>query len=107
MSDLMSRPYKPDPAMACERCVFGRGEHTGEFLMQVRDEFLVEHHLKPRPGWHREERFGRWLVPDEEFNVIFRTILRGVESRYYYQGEESAKLPIESAYYYRGELIRR
>lgn len=24
----MSRPYKPDPAVCCEACVFGRGEHA-------------------------------------------------------------------------------
>jgi hypothetical protein len=23
-----SNPYKPDPAMCCEACVFGRGEHA-------------------------------------------------------------------------------
>jgi hypothetical protein len=28
MSDLMSRPYKPDPARCCEACAFGRGEHA-------------------------------------------------------------------------------
>ncbi|MFH1111002.1 MAG: hypothetical protein V1790_17655 [Planctomycetota bacterium] len=28
MADLRSRPYNPDPAMACEKCVFGTGEHA-------------------------------------------------------------------------------
>lgn len=28
MSDLVSRPYKPDAARCCEACVFGRGEHA-------------------------------------------------------------------------------
>jgi hypothetical protein len=29
MSDLMSRPYKPDPARCCEACAFGeRYPHT-------------------------------------------------------------------------------
>lgn len=29
MTDLNSRPYKPDPAKCCEACIFGRGEHSG------------------------------------------------------------------------------
>lgn len=28
MSEITSKPYKPDPAMACDRCCFGRGEHA-------------------------------------------------------------------------------
>lgn len=28
MSGITSRPYHPDPQMACERCVWGRGEHA-------------------------------------------------------------------------------
>lgn len=28
MPDLCSRPYKPDPKMACEACVWGRGDHA-------------------------------------------------------------------------------
>lgn len=28
MSDIVSRPYRPDPAHCCERCVFGTGEHS-------------------------------------------------------------------------------
>lgn len=100
MSDLVSRSYKLDPAMACERCVFGTGDHTGGFLVEVRDEFLAEYNLKPRPHWHRVERFLRWLVPIEEFDVIFRTILQR-------DRPEPAKLPIESKYYYRGKLVQR
>ena len=23
-----SNPYRPDPAYCCERCIFGRGEHS-------------------------------------------------------------------------------
>lgn len=25
---IVSRPYKPDPAFCCERCIFGTGEHA-------------------------------------------------------------------------------
>lgn len=25
---LQSRPYRPNPEMACEKCVFGSGEHA-------------------------------------------------------------------------------
>ena len=25
---IQSRPYLPNPAMSCERCVFGRGDHA-------------------------------------------------------------------------------
>jgi hypothetical protein len=28
MPDLVSRPYRPDPAHCCEACVFGRVKHT-------------------------------------------------------------------------------
>lgn len=28
MTDLVSRPYHPDPKHCCEACVFGKGEHT-------------------------------------------------------------------------------
>lgn len=27
-ADLMSRPYRPNPNLCCEACVFGRGEHA-------------------------------------------------------------------------------
>ena len=26
-NNIVSRPFRPDPAMACERCVFGTGKH--------------------------------------------------------------------------------
>jgi len=28
MSDLTSRPFRPDPQQACERCCFGSGYHA-------------------------------------------------------------------------------
>jgi hypothetical protein len=28
MEKLQSRPYQPDPKMACEKCVFGHGSHA-------------------------------------------------------------------------------
>jgi len=28
MSEVTSRPYKPDAEMCCEACVFGRGQHS-------------------------------------------------------------------------------
>ena len=28
MGDLVSRPFNPDPAMACEACIFGSGVHS-------------------------------------------------------------------------------
>jgi hypothetical protein len=28
MSDIVSRPFHPDPEYCCEACVFGRGEHS-------------------------------------------------------------------------------
>jgi hypothetical protein len=28
MSDLVSRPYNPDPASSCSACVFGSGKHA-------------------------------------------------------------------------------
>lgn len=28
MSDIVSRPYRPDPKMACPRCVFRTGVHA-------------------------------------------------------------------------------
>ncbi len=28
MPDITSRPYRPNPEMACERCCFGRGPHA-------------------------------------------------------------------------------
>ena len=28
MSDLQSRPFRPDPAKCCERCAFGTGPHA-------------------------------------------------------------------------------
>ena len=45
MSDTTSRPYRPNPEMACERCVFGRGEHA-EFC--PKDAPYVG---TPRPPW--------------------------------------------------------
>lgn len=38
MADLMSRPYKPDPAACCEACVFGRGEHAEWCRERIRME---------------------------------------------------------------------
>ena len=28
MGDITSRPYRPNPDVTCERCVFGSGEHA-------------------------------------------------------------------------------
>jgi hypothetical protein len=78
MSDLMSRPYKPDPAIACEACVFGRGVHALWCPAQPEATFVQ-------------------ADTDIEAALHWRPMVR----------QESDKLPIESAYYYRGELIRR
>ncbi len=34
MTDLNSRPFRPDPQQCCEACVFGKGEHS-EFCERV------------------------------------------------------------------------
>jgi hypothetical protein len=39
LSDLVSRPYNPDPDHCCERCVFGTGQHAEWCEVRIR-EFL-------------------------------------------------------------------
>ena len=58
MSDLQSRPYKPNPARCCEACAFGRGEHalwcpqasvkTETEMRRLWLEFIANLAVKPR-----------------------------------------------------------
>ena len=29
MAEIVSKPFRPNPEVVCERCVFGHGEHAG------------------------------------------------------------------------------
>lgn len=53
MTDLISRPFAPDPTQCCERCVFGRGRHA-EWCFALTDEMVET--LGVLPGFVRTGR---------------------------------------------------
>ena len=41
MTDLVSRPYHPDPKKCCELCIFGTGKHA-DWCVAITDEFIED-----------------------------------------------------------------
>ena len=62
MSDLQSRPYKPDPEQCCEACAFGRGKHAA--WCQKETVWTSTGTFNPRAAAQIQEIFGRCNEPD-------------------------------------------
>lgn len=45
MSEIVSRPYQPDPKQCCEACVWGRGPHAEwcQLFRQLQREAVAEY----------------------------------------------------------------
>jgi len=42
MSHIQSRPNNPNPAMCCEACVYGRGEHADWCIDKMQNQMWRE-----------------------------------------------------------------